>query len=77
MPRVTFKTDFDCPLPGGRSYIEYKAGYSGLIPTAHYQAALTAGAIDGDAGPGPDAEALGGDQGQAKGGDQGSVKAKR
>ena len=43
--------------------IDYKAGYSGLIPDHHYEAARKAGALDGDAKPGKASEKAGSDPG--------------
>ena len=44
MPRVQFIADFDCPA-GPRVVIAYKAGFSGLIPTAHAERARAAGVL--------------------------------
>jgi hypothetical protein len=77
MPRVTFIADFDCPLPGGRAFISYKSGFSGLIPTAHSELAKKAGALDGDAKQGKASCKAGENTGEAEGQDQGSVTEER
>lgn len=77
MPRVTFKSDFEYTIPGRMAFIAYRAGFSGLIPTAHYEAALAKGAVDGNAEPAKAFKKAGGNSGQAKAGDQGSVDQER
>jgi hypothetical protein len=47
MPRVTFLRDFDCSA-GPRVVIAYKAGFSGLILTAHAERARAAGVLAHD-----------------------------
>lgn len=44
MPRVTFLRDFDCPA-SPRVVIAYKAGFTGLVPTAHAERARAAGVL--------------------------------
>ena len=76
MPKqVTFLRDCTVRLVLGdtgkvpMATIDYKAGYSGLIPDHHYEAARKAGAFDGDDRTDEVAAKTGGDAGS---GSQGS-----
>lgn len=47
MPRVVFARDYDHRAKAG-VVLAYKAGWSGLIPTAHANAARAAGVLHGN-----------------------------
>lgn len=46
MPRVKFAKNYDWPVPGKRSMIAFKAGWSGMVTTQQAKDAEAAGALE-------------------------------
>lgn len=73
MPKVTFTTDFEYAIPGRRGFVAYRAGFSGLIPTAHFEAASKKGAAYVHAEPAKAIEKARGNSRKTPAGDQRST----